>query len=96
MIFDAISFGKYVMNQLDLYQAYVFTKVAEHNPTWIEDLKNDKTLLRNDLTEDEIKEQIEKVLSNPSFVKYEADWDTVKEFFEINDETLKRFWIEQR
>lgn len=95
MIFDAISFGKYVMKQLDLYQAYVFTQLAETNPTWIEDLKNDKTLLRNDLTEDEVKEQIEKVLSNPNFVKYEANWDTVKEFFEINDEKLKQFWIDK-
>lgn len=94
MIFNVAALSREFTQRVELYMLYVFNSVSEKNPNWIEDLKKNENLNRDNLTPEEIQEEVGKFLSNPDLVKFTADWEKVKELFVMDEEFLKQFIIE--
>lgn len=91
MIFDVAAYTKENNRRVELYMTYVLAEIAKNNPTWIEDMKNN---IKDNLTKEEVEEEVTKILESPSFVKYTADFETIKSLFIIDEEYLKQFIIE--
>ena len=91
MIFDVAGLSKEFNKRVEIYMAFVLGRITKQNPTWIDDMKKN---IKEDLSEDEVEQEVNKILESPNFVKYSADFEEVKEIFLMDEKLLKQFIID--
>lgn len=102
MTFDVTSYVKFINMKCEAYMADIFRQLTINNPKWVEDLKNDVSLFKEDGTplsaeemgKEKIDEKIKSIMEDVNFTEYVGDRETISKLFVVTEDDVKKFIIE--